>query len=257
MRAARLVTGTDGAAVLPDGVTRYADSEAGRTILKAVADSIEFANSLDPECWVTLFDRRRRDMRLYVGSTLMMVLEATRKRVEVTLLPMEDERHDSLRSAQVLHEYNYPEGAKRYLLTWSEFIEHWASIRAVHQETMRLVVMKAPRAAAHRTDAIEFLNRALGTELPQPGYVDQDDSFGPTSSGGSQRPLGAQVQGGTSTFPRTLRRRRRRRSGFRQPGSCRSQLQTAGLSADRREGPENAHPASGPRLHVVHRVTGR
>ena len=173
---------TDGAAELPDGVTRYADGEAGRTILRAVADSIELANSLDPECWVTLFDRRRRDMRLYVGSTLMMVLEATRKRVEVTLLPMKDERRDSLRSAQVLHEYTYPEGAKRYLLTWNDFIEHWAPIRTVHQETMRQVVMKAPRAAAHRTDAVEFLNGTLGTELPQPGYVVGGD--------GSDRPPG-------------------------------------------------------------------
>ena len=173
--------GETGASKVPAGIRRYADDEDGRTILAAFADSVEFAHSLDPQCWVTLIDRRRRDLRLYVGSTLMMVLEATRERIELTLLSgnMEDEQRDKVRSAQVLREYTYPEGAKRYLLTWSDFIEHWESLRTVHRETMRPVVMKAPRSRRHRTDAIDFLNEILGRELPQPGYV------GPTNPNGS------------------------------------------------------------------------
>ena len=166
---------------VPAGIKRYADDEDGRAILAALADSIEFAHSLNPECWVTLFDRGRRDMRLYVGSTLMLVLEATRKRVEVTLLSgeLKDERQDRMRSAQVLHEYTYPEGAKRYLLTWSDFIEHWESFRTVHQETITQVVMKAPRSSTHSTDAVGFLNGTLRRKLPQPKYVDRNDRIDP------------------------------------------------------------------------------
>ena len=168
------------------GIKRYTEDEGGRTILTAFADSIEFAHSLNPESWATLFDGRRRDMRLYVGSTLMLVLEATRKRVEVTLLSKEpeDEQREWMRSARVLQEYTYPEGAKRYLLSWSDFVEHWESMRTVHQETARQVVMKAPRAAGHRTDAVDFLNGTLRRKLPQPGYVvDGSDPIDPSDGG--------------------------------------------------------------------------
>ena len=168
------------------GIKRYTEDEGGRTILTAFADSIEFAHSLNPEGWATLFDGRRRDMRLYVGSTLMLVLEATRKRVEVTLLSKEpeDEQREWMRSARVLQEYTYPEGAKRYLLSWSDFVEHWESMRTVHQETARQVVMKAPRAAGHRTDAVDFLNGTLRRKLPQPGYVvDGSDPIDPSDGG--------------------------------------------------------------------------
>ena len=171
---------------VPAGIKRYTEDEGGRTILTAFADSIEFAHSLNPEGWATLFDRGRRDMRLYVGSTLMLVLEATRKRVEVTLLSKEpeDEQREWMRSARVLQEYTYPEGAKRYLLSWSDFVEHWESMRTVHQETARQVVMKAPRAAGHRTDAVDFLNGTLRRKLPQPGYVvDGSDPIDPSDGG--------------------------------------------------------------------------
>ena len=68
----------------------------------------------------------------------------------------------------------------------------------------------------------------------------------------SEWPSGDQLQD-----PVTLRRhRRRRRSGFQQPGSCRHRYRTPGLPANRREGLANAPPTSGPRFHVVHRVTG-
>ena len=172
---------------VPAGIKRYADDEVGRTILAALADSIEFAHSLNRVSWATLFDRRRRDMRLYVGSTLMMVLEASRKRVEVTLSgELEDEQRHRMRSARVLREYAYPEGAKRYLLSWNDFVEQWESMRKVHQETMRQVVMKAPRSSAHSTDAIDFLNQTLGRELPKPLYVGNgDDSPSTTETGKS------------------------------------------------------------------------
>ena len=106
-------TGT-GTPEVPAGIQRYADNDDGRMMLAAFADSIAFAHSLDPECWVTLFAGTHRDMRLYVGSTLMMVLEARRERVELTLLSgdLEDEQRESVRSAQVLREYTFPEGAR-------------------------------------------------------------------------------------------------------------------------------------------------
>ena len=177
----RRVGVANGNSAVPVGIKRYADDEDGRAILRALADSIEFAHSLNPEGWATLFAGRRRDMRLYVGSTLMMVLEATSKRVQVTLGAWEDERRDRIRSARVLSEYTHPEGAKRYRLSWSDFVEHWKSMRTVHQDTMKEVVMKAPRAWWHRNDGVEFLKETLGRELPQPGYiVDGDDPIKPT-----------------------------------------------------------------------------
>ena len=195
---------------VPAGIKRYADDESGRAILAALADSIEFAHSLDPECWVTLFDGTRRDMRLYVGSTLMMVLEAAHERVEVTLLSgqLEDERRHLKGSEQVLREYTYPEGAKRYLLTWNDFIKKWESLRTVHQETMRQVFMKAPRSSAHRTDAVDFLNGVLARKLPRPEYVvDQDDPVDPKgdeSSVGRFTQLTKSLEDGGLLFPREL-----------------------------------------------------
>lgn len=161
---------------IPRGIRRYADDQLGRRMLAAMADAIEFAHSLNDECWVTRFDSRRRDLRLYVGSTLILVLEATRRRVEIALKPgdLEEIQRDRMRSAKILHEYARPAGARRYLLHSDQFVEQWESMRPAHRETMKQAVMKAPRAPFHSTDAIDFLNRTLKAKLPQPGYVDND-----------------------------------------------------------------------------------
>ncbi|MYA64096.1 MAG: hypothetical protein F4139_11455 [Gemmatimonadetes bacterium] len=161
---------------IPRGIRRYAEDHLGRSMLAAMADAIEFAHSLNDECWVTRFDSRRRDLRLYVGSTLMLVLEATRRRVEITLDPgdLEEIQRDRMRSAKILHEYARPAGVRRYLLHSDQFVEQWESMRPAHRETMKQAAMKSPRAPFHSTDAIDFLNRTLGAKLPEPGYVDND-----------------------------------------------------------------------------------
>ena len=120
---------------------------------------------------------------------------------------LQDEQRDRVRSAQVLREYTYPRGAKRYLLTWSDFIEHWESLRTVHRETMRPVVMKPPRSRGHRTDAIDFLNGILGRKLLQPGYVGLDDAIdpnGPKPGHGGFRALTESLQGNDLLFSQEL-----------------------------------------------------
>ncbi len=170
---------------LPRGVTKYADDEDGRTILEAVADSIEYANSLNPECWATIVPKTR-DLRLYVGSTMLLLLHASSELVEVTLLPelLEKQDRERIRSAQVTREYKWPEGARRCRLTAKDFIEQWPSIKVAHREAITHAVMKTPRRPAHRTDLIAFLNRTLGTKLRQPGYVDKGEDTS-IASGGS------------------------------------------------------------------------
>jgi len=170
---------------LPHGVTKYADDEDGRTILEAVADSIEYANSLNPECWATIVPKTR-DLRLYVGQYILLLLHASSELVEVTLLPklLEKQDRERIRSAQVTREYKWPEGARRYQLSAKDFIEQWPSIRDAHREAIEQTVMKTPRRSAHRADLIGFISRTLDTELPQPGYVDRDKDTA-IASGGS------------------------------------------------------------------------
>ena len=164
----------NGVAGLPDGVKKYADDEVGRTILNAVADSIEFAHSLHRECWATRIDGSSHDLTFYVASAIMMRLHSSSKRVEITLQPegLGEEERQNIASASVTREYKWPEGARRYQLSWNDFVERWPSIRQAHRGVIKqAAVMKTTRAAPHRPAAVSFLNGTLGRELPQPGYV--------------------------------------------------------------------------------------
>ena len=159
---------------LLDGVKKYADDEVGRTILKAVADSIEFADSLHRECWATRIDGSSHDLTFYVASAIMMRLHSSSKRVEITLQPEDlgEEERQSIASVSVTKEYKWPEGARRYRLSWSDFVERWPSIRQAHRGVIKqAAVMKTTRAAPHRPAAVSFLNGTLRRQLPQPGYV--------------------------------------------------------------------------------------
>ena len=164
----------NGVADLPEGVKKYADDEVGRTILNAVADSIEFADSLHWECWATRIDGSSHDLTFYVASAIMMRLHSSSKRVEITLQPedLREAERQNISPASVTREYKWPEGARRYQLSWSDFVERWPSIRQAHRGVIKqAAVMKTTRAAPHRPAAVSFLNETLGRELPQPGYV--------------------------------------------------------------------------------------
>ena len=169
---------------VPARIEKYADDKDGRVILAALADSIELANSLSHECWATTVPASR-DMRSYVGVSTMMVLQTPSSRVEVTLLPalLSEEHRDRIRSARVGRAYKVPEGARRYLLKWRDFVEQWPLMREAHHEAIKQTVQKTNRGPEHSTGAIGFLNRTLRRELPQPGYIEDDDDSPPTNGG--------------------------------------------------------------------------
>ena len=158
-------------------IKKYADDDEGRRILAALADSIEFANWLHRGCWATRLAGSSHDLTFYVASAIMMLLHASSKRVEITLQPddLGEEERKSIESVPVIREYEWPKGARRYQLSWSDFVERWPSIREAHRRVIkRAAVMKTTRAAAHRPAAVNFLNGTLRRRLPQPIYVDRD-----------------------------------------------------------------------------------
>ncbi len=147
-----------------------------------MADSIEFANSLDPECWAAIITSND-DLRVYVGQNIMILPHASSMRTEITLLPeaLGKEDRESIDTAEVRREYQWPEGARRYLFDPEDFVERWPAIREAHRRVIKqAAAMKTPRAKAHRTAAVDFLNGTLGTELPQPAYV--VERIGPVDS---------------------------------------------------------------------------
>ncbi|MCZ0939896.1 MAG: hypothetical protein OXJ55_14735 [Caldilineaceae bacterium] len=171
----------EGTSSIPAGIKRYADDEDGRRILGVLADSVELANSLHPECWATSIPKTH-DMRFYVGFSILMLLRSSDE-VEITLLPqlLKEELRDKLRPARGARDYKF--GGRRYLLNWRDFVGQWPSIQDAHHEAIKQAVQKTNRGPEHSTEALGFLNSALGRELPQPGYVDHADGNSTSASG--------------------------------------------------------------------------
>ena len=165
-----MAVGTSG---LPAGIQRYMDDEDGRRILGVLADSILLANSLHPECWATSIPKTH-GMKFYVGSSHLMDLRSSNE-VGIILLPklLKEEIRDRLRPDPDGRDYEF--GGRRYLLSWREFVDQWPSMKDAHHDAIKETVQKTNRGREHSTDAVGFLNRALGRELPQPGYVDHGD----------------------------------------------------------------------------------
>ena len=195
MKKAGMAEGTSG---IPASIHRYADDKDGRTILGVLADSIVLANSLHPECWATLIPKTL-DMRFFVGFSILMLLRSPDE-VEITLLPqlLKEELRARLRPARGARDYKF--GGRRYLLNSKEFVDQWPSMQDAHHEAIKQTVQKTNRAPEHSTEALGFLNGALGRELPQPGYEDHDDG---TSASASGRP---EIEnGGFGELTRALR----------------------------------------------------
>ena len=196
---------TDSTIKVPNGIKRYADDEDGRAILKVFADSTQLSNSINPACWATLIPDSSPDLRLFVGPSIMMALHESSMSVEITLIAaqLDADLRKRLQPNRVGRDYKRPEGAARYQLDPREFVEQWPSLQAAHRETITqaaAAVRKTLRWPEHRVDAIDFLNRILSRDLPQPGYVaDRDDS--PSTNGTSKV-----KSGGFGTLTRSLRK---------------------------------------------------
>ena len=195
---------TDRTSRIPNGIKRYADDDDGRAILRVFADSTQLSNSFNPGCWATLIPDSSPDLRLFVGPSMMMVLHESSMSVEITLMTaqLDVDLRKRLQPNRVGRDYKRPEGAARYRLDGREFVEQWPSLQEAHRETITQAaapVRKTLRWPEHRVDAIGFLNRILGRELPQPGYVaDRDDS---SSTNGTPKVK----SGGFGTLTRSLR----------------------------------------------------
>ena len=169
-----------------DSIIRYADEEYGRATLEAFADSTQFSNSINPACWATPLPGRRPDLRLVVGSSIMVALRASSMSVEITLMSaqLDADLRERLQPNRVGDDYKRPKGAARYRLDTREFVEQWPILQKAHREAITEAaapIRKTGWWPEHRVDAIDSLNRILGRDLPQPIYVSNSDD-GPSAN---------------------------------------------------------------------------
>lgn len=167
--------------VVPISTKEYAKDEDGRKVLKITANSVEFANSLNPSCWATLVSENRPDWRLFVGPSIMLLLRAPAMGVEITVISaqLDEDVQKKIRNQRVGEPYKRPEGGSRYRLDLGQFLELWPKIRESHRDAIRQVAdrirLRTQRSPEHCPAAISFLNDTLSRTLVQPEYVEQDD----------------------------------------------------------------------------------
>ncbi|WP_310790078.1 hypothetical protein [Candidatus Palauibacter polyketidifaciens] len=158
----------------------FADSDAGKAILRATARSIEVANAESHAGWGTSVDGGGTYVALNVGNACAIRLHEDR--VRILLLP---ERLDAeVRKALddlALHAWDRPRipGAHNFELGWQAAADIWGSLEDAHHAALTAsTVRKNAYRKSHSNEVVDFLNRELGLALPYPSYRTNPDTDG-------------------------------------------------------------------------------
>ncbi|MCY3699987.1 MAG: hypothetical protein OXH46_10220 [Gemmatimonadetes bacterium] len=161
----------------------YAASDAGKAVLTSMAKSIRVAHADNPANWATTVHKATGYVALNVGNACAIRLHDDE--IRILLMPedldegarrrLEDVTHHSWDRAAV-------PGARSYMLRQPQAVELWGSLKEAHHAAIRAARRESATTQRHHsTDIVDYLNRKLGLDLPQPDYGHRTPERGPES----------------------------------------------------------------------------
>ncbi|WP_423925482.1 McrB family protein [Candidatus Palauibacter sp.] len=150
----------------------YAASETGRVLLVSMAKSIRIAHADNPANWCTTVSKPREYIAMNVGNACAIRLQDGEIRLLLIPEGLDEGVRERLEEA-THHSWNRKAvpGARNYMLGWPHAAELWESLEEAHRAAIRAAHRKSATSRRHHSAAVvDYLNRELGLDLPQPDY---------------------------------------------------------------------------------------